>query len=395
MLPPSPVPSSHQPVPQTFGDVGEELVRFATGRDRSGSADHVALPADCAFRVAPLLHVVSATDGHLIVLGQIRVTVPSAGFPDIEVHLTAAWATGELAARLGPEASGRSHHTPWASLENWQRVDAGDEIESVVRTAVHGLRWRTDEDVEERVTRIAKDLAERSRDAVADLRNLRYELETLLSSELRKASTRTLERLLADLLELSTLASRARDEARECARGGLWAWRTDDDAYHAQRRLQDPTLAPRPEPAKPVRRTWLHLHDAAVRHCQAMERQLGDETASLRGLLNATSTMSVTRDARSSETFNLVASVGGIMLGLPALVLTLYGASSVLPLSTSNYVVLLPLAFAGLVAAVIAAYLPGRERTGKVRRFLAALGAVTVTLGLLAAAGALVHPATP
>ena len=385
-------PVAVPPPPHRIGQSAEELVRFAGDREKAVPAHDVDVPAGAAFRVAPLLHVARLADGHLIVVGQTRVTVASSGAPQLTVHVTAGWATGELAVRLGREPVEGRRRQPFDRLDNWQPIDPCTEQETAVRTALHLARWPDDGDAEERATALAKDLAERSREAVADLRTLRYELQGLLSGELRRASTRTLERLLADLLELSNAASRAQDEARECAREGLWTWRTDDAAYHAQRVAQDPTLALRAGVTEPVQRRWLPRLDAAVRQCQAMDVQLGDESAALRGLLNATSTMSVTRDARSSETFNLLASVGGIMLGLPALVLTLYGASSVLPLSTSNFVVLIPLAVAGLAAAIIAAFLPGRERTGRAKRFWAALGAVVVTLGLLAGAGALVDP---
>jgi uncharacterized membrane protein len=74
------------------------------------------------------------------------------------------------------------------------------------------------------------------------------------------------------------------------------------------------------------------------------------------------------------------------------LIVALYGATSVLPINTSNVVVLLPVAVAGLVAGLLAAILPGRERAGKVGRFCATLIATGVTIVLLAFAGSLVNP---
>jgi Flp pilus assembly protein TadB len=80
------------------------------------------------------------------------------------------------------------------------------------------------------------------------------------------------------------------------------------------------------------------------------------------------------------------------MFGVPALILALYDASDILPLHTGNAVVLVPLAIGGLIAALVAALLPGRRRTGKVRRFSVALAAVLAMLVILASAGTLVTP---
>lgn len=405
MLPASPV--SGPDGPQDVTDSPGPLVVHPADAQLIAAPSDVTLPAGAAFRVAPLLHVAALHDGglvssdartggpapaatgHLVLVGHTRVTVPADQDPQYTVVVTAAWVTGTAGDDARPGARRRTRPDDLGPFEDWQPVDQHPALDAAAQAVLTPLRAPTSGDAEHRATVVAKALAERSREDVTRLRRVRYDLERLLATELREAATRTLERLLADLLELSNAASRARDEARECARERLWTWRTDDDAYHAQRGLQDRGLAAAAG-GPGVERSWLRTLDAAVRHCQAVDRQLGEETAALRGLLNATATISVTRDARASETFNLVASVGGIMLGLPALVLTLYGASSVLPLSPSNYVVLIPLAVAGLAAAGIAAYLPGRDRSGKGRRFLYALLAVAVTLGLLALAGSLV-----
>jgi hypothetical protein len=88
----------------------------------------------------------------------------------------------------------------------------------------------------------------------------------------------------------------------------------------------------------------------------------------------------------------MVAAVGGVMFGVPALILALYDASDILPLHVGNAVVLVPLIIGGVIAAVIAAVLPGRRKTGKVRRFAVAMTAVAVMLVILASAGTLVTP---
>lgn len=186
--------------------------------------------------------------------------------------------------------------------------------------------------------------------------------------------------------------SRARDAATEDRRGGLSSWRSHAAAYHAQRRLQDPTLPRRPGARKARRRSWFPILDAGVRQCEAMDRLLAEESTLLHQLLDAAASVSVARDAQAQETFTLVATVGGVLIGIPALIIALYGATSVLPINTSNIIVLVPVAVSGLLAAFLAAFLPGRERIGKAGRFSMTVIATVATVVLLAAAGALVTP---
>jgi hypothetical protein len=339
-----------------------------------------------AFRAAPLLRVMTLGDEHLIVVGQTQVWVSRGEQARVTVLVRALWrATEQTTSSAGDLGT---HARP---VTQWEPVTGHDRLPEVLEHVVHGLPQDLGRDVEERATGLAKQLAERSRNAVAELRVVRHGLELLLAQELRGGGTKALEFVLADLLELSTAASRARDEAREAHRAGLWTWRTDVAVYHAHRRLMDPSLPTRPGDRGGRRRSWLRVLDAAVRQCQHMERQLGEDLDVLYGLLNAASTIAVTRGSRAQETFNLVACVGGLVLGVPALVLSLYGADKILPLgSASTYAVFIPLALAGLLASLVAAWLPGRERNGKTKRFLVALGAVGLTLGLLALGGQLV-----
>jgi len=314
--------------------------------------------------------------GRLVAVGQVQLEQSPGRAPRITVVVRALWTATE----------------DGDVLSSWRPVTEHDGLAGVVDRLLAGLPSSRPDDPEASVTVLAKHLAERSRNTVAGLRGARHGLERLLAEEIRAGSNRELEETLADILELSIAASRARDEAREALREGLWTWRSDDDAYHAQRRLLEPNLPTRAADGEGSARSWFRTLDAGVRQCRQMEGQLGDETAVLHSLLNAASTIAVTRDARAQETFNLVAAVGGLLIGVPALVLTLYGATSVLPLQWSNYYVLAPLAVGGLAASVIAAFLPGRNRAGKMRRFLATLLALLLTLLLLLVAGGLVQP---
>lgn len=349
------------------------------------SAGRVAVAPETAFRAVPLLEIAHAGDHRLVVVGQTQVWTASGSAPLVTVVVRALWTATEA-----PGADGVRGYAP--PLIGWTSVPDDPALEQAIARLVAVAPADASGDDEARATAMAKWFAEGSRNAVAELRTARHGLERLLANEIRHGSTKQLEVSLADILELSIAASHARDEAREAVREGLWTWRSDGPAYHAQRRLLDPTLPPRPGSERGSERAWFGTLDAAVRQCQAMEQQLGHETDVLHSLLNATSTIAVTRDARAQELFNLVASVGGILLGVPALVLSLYGATTILPLRFTNYVVLVPLLVGGLLAALIAAYLPGKERTGKLRRFVATLVAVLVTVLILMLAGALVTP---
>lgn len=247
-------------------------------------------------------------------------------------------------------------------------------------------------DQEGRATVIAKAIAESSRDEVQTVRAMRYELERVIGANLRRLRTQELEFVLADIVELTVAVSRARDEAAEAWRGGLGSWRSALAAYHAQRRLQDPTLPRRAGARRARRQPWFAILDAGVRQCKAMDQLLTEEATVMHQLLDAAASVSVARDAQAQETFTLVAAVGGVLIGMPALILALYGATAVLPISTSNALVLLPVAAAGLVAGLLAAFLPGRKRVGKIWRFAATVVAAVAMIILLALAGALVNP---
>src|SRR5438094_7258762 len=85
---------------------------------------------------------------------------------------------------------------------------------------------------------------------------------------------------------------------------------------------------------------------AAVRQCEVMDTQLDEEASRLHALLTSMSTFAVAQDGEGQQRFNLVAAVAAAGLGLPALILTLYGAQTYLPLDSVDHVwrALLPIA---------------------------------------------------
>ena len=183
---------------------------------------------------------------------------------------------------------------------------------------------------------------------------------------------------LADLAELSIAASRARDFSREAVREGLWVWRTDKDAYHAHRRQLDPTLPHRDSGTDGSDRQWFATMDAGVRHCREADHQLGDEIDQLHRLLEAASTISVARDAQAQEQFNFVATVGAVTLGLPALVLGVYGADARVDFQSKAWI--LPFLLCGCFSIALAWWLSRHPK--QFRGVELTLFAVMVTLGL-------------
>lgn len=94
-------------------------------------------------------------------------------------------------------------------------------------------------------------------------------------------------------------------------------------------------------------------YDAAIRQCGALDQELSEEAEVLRGVLAAGSAIAVTRDAQAGEKFTVLAAVSAVALGLPALVLALYGASDYLPFtcptSFDSYRLLYPVLLAGVL----------------------------------------------
>jgi hypothetical protein len=349
-----------------------------------------------AFRTAPLLAILNTGVGRLMVVGRCEVTVAAHRPPAIRVLAQGLWLASRSAdtdtARRSRRRPGRSAGRLSTTDRNWRMVAGFDRLGELLLGWFRNNPHAIPADGEGCATVIAKAIAESSRDEVYTVRAVRYELERVIGANLRRARTQELEFVLADVVELTVAVSRARDEATEAWRGGLSSWRSDLAAYHAQRRLQDPTLPRRAGARRASRRAWFAILDAGVRQCKAMDQLLTEEATLLHQLLDAAASVSVARDAQAQETFTLVATVGGVLIGMPALILALYGATAVLPLNMSNSVVLLPVAAAGLVAGLLAAFLPGRERVGKIGRFSVTLIATAATIVLLALAGSLVNP---
>lgn len=239
----------------------------------------------------------------------------------IDVSVRAAWSE-----------NGGWHRDPWN----------GDDVAELLKHPAHPIPESG------RAGVIAKAITEGSRNAVADLRGLRYEMERQVADLLAQRKSTALRMVMAQLLELSIAFSRARD--------------------HARVTLRESKLP------------------AVLRHCEAMDVELGDELTRLQSLLGSVSTFAVAQEGEAQQRFNMLAAAAAAGLGLPALILSLYGADIYLPFTWDKaWRALAPIAgVLTLAAGIILHRMPGRTTA---KHYLAALGLITGLISVLLIAG--------
>jgi hypothetical protein len=322
-------------LPQAARQEVEESVP-STAPPRQGQPERAPLvlrsPSDAevlpghSFRVVPLLALLEADDALIVAVGQVRVQGRTPEVPSVSVVLGEVWQ-----APVGGLSSGatRSDRSPrgWIVDAEHPRMLAllvahFNKTSAIVRTRSRDADnpGATASEAEQ-VTALAKGLAEQSRNSVRQFRDIRYRMERDLGSSLRGAPDAGLNILLADVVDLSLASGRARDEAREAVREGLWAWRNPEEepTYQALRRQIATTLTSTRETVVARDVPWYRDYEAGVAQARAMDELLAEEVVLLHSLLDSASTISVARDAKAQEDFNFVAAVGGVGLGLLAL----------------------------------------------------------------------------
>ena len=231
----------------------------------------------------------------------------------------------------------------WSEHGGWHREQwDGDDVAELLKHPAHPVPENDKSGV------IAKAVTEGSRNAVAELRGLRYEMERQVADLLAQRRNTALRMVMARLLELSIAFSRARDHARV-----------------ALREVKIPGV---------------------VRHCQVMDVELGDELTRLQSLLSSVSTFAVAQEGEAQQRFNMLAAAAAAGLGLPALILSLYGADVYLPFTWDKaWRALAPIAGVLMLAAgIILTRIPGRTTA---RQYLMALGLIAGLIGVLLVAG--------
>ena len=338
-------------------------------------------PGSAALRVTPLLLFPDNAEGERwVAVGHVLVSVHS-GSVSLEATVVAAWTeTGtanEFALIPQAETSQQDQIARWTAdlLRSQTEVPIGLADPTFIAAS------------------LAKTLTEYSRNTVMAVREVRYALEACLaeSSTDSKASEQYTD-VIAALLQLNIVCGRAADQAREAAREGLWVHTTDSEAYHAYRKLQDPALINQYVPATHLTRPWMRIHDATMRQCQEMCRQLEKESESIRMLLTAASSISSSREVDAQARFNLLVALLSIGLGIPALFLTMYGANLLLPMNTWPKVgAFVPVGFALLAAGTAAIWYAPR---GAKRRIWVLCGAAVLLVLLLMIVAAIMAPVT-
>ncbi|OOC54870.1 MULTISPECIES: hypothetical protein [Nocardiopsis] len=326
----------------------------APGRGEAGLSGARVLLA------APLLRVVGPHGRRRVVVGQFRVGTGRDTAARVTLAVQAVWSeTGGW--HQEPVVPGEADEALVASLAEPAHAVVGDERSTAVT--------------------MAKAFAESSRNEVLRLRELRYELEQSMADHLAGRAGGPLRPLLAAAVELSTAVGRARDQAVEAARSGLWVWLWDREAY---RRVREPEAKAGGEPG------WTPRLRAGIRHCEAMDRELAEEVERLHSLLGSMSTFAVAQGTEAQERFTLAVGAGAAVIGLPALVLSLYGANAYLPMDSFDraWRLLLPVGTTALAAVTaVVAWMPGASRP---RHYLVAAGTVAALLSVLLLAGVLV-----
>ena len=234
----------------------------------------------------------------------------------------------------------------WSEDGGWHRESwRGGDVSELLRHPAHLIPGNG-----EKPGVIAKALAEGSRNTVAELRGLRYEMERQVADLLAQRRNTALRLVMAQLVELSIAVSRARDQARDTLR-----------------EVRNPGV---------------------TRHCEAMDAELGEEITRLQSLLSSVSTFAVAQEGEAQQRFNTLAAAAAAGLGLPALILSLYGADDYLPFTWDTaWRALTPIAGVLVLAAgIILPRLPGR---GTAKNFLKALGLIAGLICVLLIAGLL------
>ena len=344
--------------------------------------DYLGLPSGkSVIRVVPLLRTFEVAGQQHVATGSLRVVVSAAQEVAFEVFLQGLWARPEDAWCFAPLSVTEADDAEKLTAAT---TALASQLSHTLSVPADG----DDVDLEYLAATLAKGLAEKSRNAVAELRETRYNLELELAETSTRATTQGSQAsVVSALLQLGIICGRAADSNREAVREGLWVHLTDPAAYHSHRVLQDPAIITHFAPATALTRSWMRLHDAAIRQCTELGRQLDAESVAVHALLSAAASVSSSREADAQTSFNTLAAVASLGLGIPALVLALYGADRLLPLDTlPRQLAFLPVA-AGLVFATVLAM--RRSPRGEHRRVWIVGAAVTLTalLGLLVVAG--------
>lgn len=305
----------------------------------AGTLENNDLKDGAWLRVVPLLAVVEPENEdirHLFV-GTTSIVV----CPDhVSLLIRVAEEVGsDTLTSLSEVPKPHGFSTSYHELKNYMVQKCNEFID---RADIHGVLDAANDfdasypDVKERhellAATLAKDFAEHSVDELVKLRSIRYGLERKLMKEAtaEKNPHRSTVPIVASLTLLGVFASNAGDQARHLIREGLWLHMTNKEAYHGYRISRDSSIVKVDYGRNPfdAPKDWMEKHDRAIRHCESFERQLHEESSSVRSLLVAASSLAGAKEADAQARLNLTVATASIALGLPALIFSLYGANN-------------------------------------------------------------------
>lgn len=361
-------------------------VGVATGIWTYEETRHAAREGRRAVRVVPLVHFWSDgnDDGSAwICVGGVRIVIDEVGDVYYEVAIVSLWRVRDGII------SGPSDLR--AVVSRFESAVA----DTLIRCAEQVLPENGQDRAPAHLVAVhAKAVCEISRNAVSFIREIRYGLEAKLAEESTdETADEQHTKIVSSVLILNIVCCRAADAAREAVREGLWAYINDDQAYHAYRKRRDPTLLVTQPAATIETRSWMRLHDAGIRHCEQIQEQMAEESVTLVGLLEAASSISSSREADAQTRLNTLIALLSLGIGVPALVLALYGAQLILPLDTVRQrLAFLPVGLSLLVAAILAIVFAPKGQTRRIW-----ISAAVAVLGVLLClvVGALVVIADP
>ena len=272
--------------------------------------------------------------------------------------------------------------------KEWTNFDDDDALTSLLTSWVERALQQvtvehTGEISEEWASAAAKAIAEAARDGGGTMREIRYPLDRDLTAGLRGKGSTT-SSLLANLIDLQLLASTAADAADNAVREGMYLWKTQSAAYHRYRSHRDASLLVAADLPPLGSWSWIRRHDAGIRQCEALSAAGREDVLAVTNLLSAATTLATTREAETQQTMTTLLSVAALALGVPALLLALYSADSLVPLrDVRQGIALLPVA----ISLVIAGFLATTSAGGTARMRKIVWGMVALLLVLLGVSG--------
>ncbi|WP_218024688.1 hypothetical protein [Glutamicibacter uratoxydans] len=306
---------------------------------------------------------------HVIGVGYCTMLLTHDDELRLETVISDVW---RLTSRADSKRKSRTKKSAWTPIVHFSEAtvpNSGDcpELNFIGNELRNVIEHEVEHRGEHLLPSAAKAICEMSRENVVDIRNLRYELESRLAES--SSNSNALEdftEITAQLLQFNIISSKVADQAREAVREGLRVYEYDRDVYHGYRKLQDPTLLIKEQPATSEMRPWIRQHDAAIRQCLQLQLQMERESQTIQALVSSVVGISSSREADAQSRFNVLAVVFSIGIGVPALFLALYGASGVFKFKglgswTAMLPILLPLVLA-------AAFVLSRTPKGRAKK---------------------------